>query len=235
MKRERKEIFKHTGIFPGVYQTDRLAKIKSFKLTNYQMGIVNREVPDDAVSFFKTLMKETRFDELFGSVRKRFARDDILFILQSLKLSSELQSFTFFMRWINDMVEVCKTFCDILGTDSICFWLGMERSCERYHVDAVDFRMLVTYAGTGTEWLPIGAADIDALDNFRSNDKIVKDRNAIQHVKQWDVSIFRGGPKGVVHRSPDAAMDDGNLSILMRLDLPSFLSVLEEADPENSD
>ena len=214
------------GKFAGVFMTDRLVRLKPFKHSKDSMGIVNREIPEGADEFFEKLMTETPFAEISGIVRKAYAREDILFIFEPLEISLELQSSSFFMKWVTDMAEVCKTFCDVLGTESISFWLGMERGCARYHVDNVPFRMLVTYAGKGTEWLPDEAADRTAFYNLEPNDKIVKDKSAIQFLNEWDVSVFRGGREGVVHRTPDAAVDGS--SILMRLDHPSFLKLIEE-------
>ena len=81
--------------------------------------------------------------------------------------------------------------------------------------------MLVTYAGKGTEWLPDEAADREAFLSGEPNEKIIKDPSALQFINQWDVAVFRGGPEGVLHRTPDAALNGS--SILMKLDHPSFL------------
>lgn len=233
-KRPRMDYCRREDKFSGVLMTDRLVKVKSFKRSKYHMGVVNRMIPEDAQDFFQKMMVKHPFAELFGEVRKMFCREDLLFLLDPLKLSTELQSAPFFIKWINDMAKVCETFCDVLNTDSVCFWLGMERGCHRFHVDMVDFRLLVTYAGKGTEWVPIGAADRSAIEKCEANDKIVKDKSLVQHANEWDIYIFRGGPDGVVHRSPYETLEEGQ-SILMRLDLPSFLDILENTDTDTSD
>ena len=46
--------------------------------------------------------------------------------------------------------------------------------------------------------------------------KIIKDGLAKKFVKKWDIAIFRGGEKGILHRTPDKALE--GQSILMRLD-----------------
>jgi len=78
----------------------------------------------------------------------------------------------------------------------------------------------VTYAGKGTEWLPDEAADRTAFANGAPNEEIIKDPTARQYMNAWDVAVFRGGANGLLHRTPDAALDDP--SIMMRLDHPSF-------------
>ena len=56
-------------------------------------------------------------------------------------------------------------------------------------------------------------------------EKIVKNKSALQFLKPWDIAVFRGGPDGLLHRTPDAALN--NPSILMRLDNLSFLEALK--------
>ena len=119
------------------------------------------------------------------------------------------------------MADVCKTFCELEKMEAVSFQLGTQRACRRYHIDNVPKRMLVTYAGKGTEWLPDEAADREAFLSGEPNEKIIKDPSALQFINQWDVAVFRGGPEGVLHRTPDAALNGP--SILMKLDHPSFL------------
>ena len=88
-------------------------------------------------------------------------------------------------------------------------------------------RLLVTYAGQGTEWLPDSAAYGLAYASGMSNEAILKDPSARQFMKPWDIAVFRGGPKGLLHRTPDVALNGP--SILMRLDHEGFLrAVLRE-------
>ena len=86
--------------------------------------------------------------------------------------------------------------------------------------DKVPIRMLVTYAGQGTEWLPDNFADKIAYKNGEPNEKIIKDISAKQFIGEWDIAVFKGGPEGLLHRTPDSALNKN--SILMRLDHPEF-------------
>ena len=49
-----------------------------------------------------------------------------------------------------------------------------------------------------------------------------RDKSSVTHINKWDISIFRGGEKGILHRTPDSALKETS-SILMRLDDSSFL------------
>lgn len=130
------------------------------------------------------------------------------------------------------MAQVSVSFCDILGSDAVGFCLSTERGCRRYHIDNVPMRLLVTYFGQGTEWLPDEAADRRAFAMGEPNAKIIKDASARQFMKSWDISVFRGGPKGLLHRTPDQALS--GRSILMRLDHQDFWDrILKQKNSDN--
>ena len=72
------------------------------------------------------------------------------------------------------MSNICKLFCNFKDEKSISFWLGTQQGCTRYHVDMVPFRLLVTYAGQGTELLPNHAANRKAFLEGKPNEEIVE-------------------------------------------------------------
>lgn len=201
----------------SIFRTKSPEELKGFTKRSEQLGIMERKVPAGAETFFDKLMSIPF--KIFGKVNKDSALKDIREILTD-ELSDEIKRDPFYESWLSDMAMICETFCDIEGSDSIGFWLGSNRGCRRYHIDNVPQRMLVTYAGKGTEWLPDEVADREAFASGEPNEKIVKDRSAIQFLNQWDMAVFRGGPNGLLHRTPDAALNGP--SILMRLDNPSF-------------
>ena len=206
-----------------VFRTEDVRKLSDFPKRQDKLAIASRTVPDGADVFFQKLM-QTSFSAI-GQVFKESANEDIAYILED-SISKKFQADPFYAFWVSDMAEVSRTFCDTLNSKGIGFCLGTIRSCQRYHIDNVPMRMLVTYAGQGTEWLPDEAADRKAFANGASNEEIVKDHSARQFMQPWDVSIFRGGPKGLLHRTPDSALN--HPSILMRLDHETFWeSILE--------
>jgi hypothetical protein len=218
-------MYGHTEVLRGqnvtklmsVFRTKSIEALKNFATHQDQLGIVERKIPAGADAFFQKLM-QTPFG-IAGKVRNHDAISDIKDILDD-QIPSIIQHDPFYERWIEDMAEAAKIFCDIQNSDSIGFWLGSQRGCRRYHIDNVPLRMLITYAGKGTEWLPDEAADRCAFANGEPNEKIIKNPAAIQFMKKWDVAVFRGGAKGLLHRTPDDALNSP--SILMRLDHPSF-------------
>lgn len=201
----------------SVFQTSDLQALSDFPKQQDQLAIVERKPLAGADVFFQKMMRTSL--RIIGQVSKKSSIEDIRYMLEE-DISEELQADPFYARWVLDMAEVCETFCDTLGSEAISFCLGTERGCRRYHIDNVPMRLLVTYAGQGTEWIPDEAADRRALANGAPNEEIIKDPSKRQFMNIWDIAIFRGGPKGLLHRTPDAALNGP--SILMRLDHASF-------------
>ncbi|NBC47181.1 MAG: DUF1826 domain-containing protein [Gammaproteobacteria bacterium] len=129
--------------------------------------------------------------------------------------------------WLADMAMLAELFTDLvrrtLGPRPITARVEtLDRvSCPRFHVDRTGLRLLCTYRGPGTEWLPDEEIDRSALANRQPNE-------AIQHGTQpralqpfW-VGLFKGecfpgnAGRGQVHRSPAVPPDD--LRVLFCLD-----------------
>ena len=202
---------------PNISRVNCLKDLMAFRDQYDKLAIVERRAPSEAECFFQELM-EFPFG-VAGKVRKESAEADIKDILNG-SIPLKLQNNPFYDEWVDDMAEVSKSFCDIQKKTAAGFWLGSERSCSRYHIDNVPLRALVTYAGKGTEYLPDEAADLRAYADGEPNEKIIKDRSFIRFINSWDVAVFKGGSKGLLHRTPDEALNGP--SILMRLDYPSF-------------
>ncbi|PYC45934.1 DUF1826 domain-containing protein [Pseudomonas soli] len=88
--------------------------------------------------------------------------------------------------------------------------------CPRMHVDHVPLRLLSTYAGAGSEWLPEGAIDRTRLqlapppvDNVR---RLVAGEVALLKGEKW----LDNEGAGLVHRSPQTPA--GERRLLLSLD-----------------
>jgi hypothetical protein len=85
--------------------------------------------------------------------------------------------------------------------------------CRRFHVDYVALRLLTTYVGPGTEWLPEGALDREALTPSDllpevANAAIARDPRRVRRARAGDVIVLKGeawpgnAGRGAAHRSP---------------------------------
>ena len=201
----------------NVFFADDFGSLKDFACRPNQLAIFERERPAEAGAFFARL-GSISFGTA-GEVSKRDALADIEFLLEE-SIPMDVQKDPFYKLWLEDMAQVCLLFCEVEQSDRIQMWLGSKRGCRRYHIDNVPRRLLVTYDGKGTEWLPDHAADRDAFSKGEPNEKIVRDYSARRFMSEWDISIFRGGASGLLHRTPDDALNGH--SILMRLDNEIF-------------
>ena len=211
------------------YKPLHIENLTSFNLEQSQLALVERDALSGSSAFFRKLMQ--RKFNVIGQVFRTSSVADIRFLLEE-DIPANLQSDPFFELWVADMANVCNVFCDMVEEDAIGFCLGTERGCRRYHIDNVPMRLLVTYAGQGTEWLPESASDREAFEGGMSNEFILKDPSARQFVGLWDIAVFRGGPKGVLHRTPDSALNGP--SILMRLDREDFWNNVLGQSQDNS-
>jgi Protein of unknown function (DUF1826) len=95
-----------------------------------------------------------------------------------------------------------------------------DDGCRRFHCDYIGLRLLTTYFGPGTEWLPDSAVVREALAPSEvppdeANDAIVRDRAGIRRASAGDVIVLKGegwpgnAGRGAVHRSPSVAAAGG--------------------------
>ena len=201
----------------GHLHINNIEAINDFPNQPDQLAIMSRSVPQKANLFFKKLLQFSF--NITGEVNKDNAIKDVQYLLSDT-IPEEIQNDFFYETWIKDMAHLCTLFCVIEKSSFISFYVSSHRGCRRYHIDNVPLRLLVTYAGQGTEWLPDEFADKTAYKNGEPNENIIKDISAKQFIGEWDIAVFKGGPEGLLHRTPDSALK--NNSILMRLDHPKF-------------
>ena len=145
--------------------------IEDFYKNESYLNILERRKPYDADRFFQNILSETF--QINASIAKKEAYNAIKYLLKK-QLPNKIQDNIFYYKWIKDMSEICILYSDIIKEDTITFSLKTSRGCKRYHIDNVPVRLLVTYYGKGTEWLPRNACDYAAYYNGENNDKIVK-------------------------------------------------------------
>lgn len=102
----------------------------------------------------------------------------------------------------------------------------VERSCPRFHVDAVALRLLVTYAGAGTEYADnlhvdrrlLGSAGADIAD---VDARIVANPKMVCRAHRGDAVLLKGSAwpnnsdRGAVHRSPVASSETPRLVLTL--------------------
>lgn len=99
--------------------------------------------------------------------------------------------------------------------------------CPRFHVDNIPCRLVTTYGGIGSEWLPEDNVDRSRLgrgaNGLPDNESgIFRNEQAIQQLHSQEVALLKGSgwegneDYGLVHRSPYLA--SGQTRLLLTLD-----------------
>ncbi|MEL7248517.1 MAG: DUF1826 domain-containing protein [Bacteroidota bacterium] len=124
---------------------------------------------------------------------------------------------------LEDVLQLMSLFGQVADISSFRLLLATVETnmCRRFHTDINSLRMLCTYAGPGTLWLPNEAVNQKAYRGGSGNEDIVLDENLIQQANPGDVVILKGAlypdANPIVHRSPSIE-NKGEKRLLLRID-----------------
>ncbi len=110
-----------------------------------------------------------------------------------------------------DVAALAAILADMLGEGRVHARLEalVDEGCPLFHADHVGLRLLCTYAGAGTEWVPDAGVRRAGLGSG-DNRLIVPARRHVRRLAPFTVGLFKGeafpghAGRGVVHRSPPA-------------------------------
>lgn len=133
-----------------------------------------------------------------------------------------------------------KAFCHHIAllVDMFCTLFELKRvglrlttldqaMCPKFHVDKVPCRLITTFSGAATQWLPhetvdrslLGAGSLGIVDELSG---LIKDPLHVQNLAAGDVALLKGESwfdnenGGLVHRSP--ALPIGEKRLILTLD-----------------
>lgn len=129
----------------------------------------------------------------------------------------------------DDIVQLVDMFCYLFDQKRVGLRLTvLDRAmCPRFHVDRVPCRLVTTYQGIATEWLPHHVADRSKLGvgNQGKPDEqsgLFHNLDDIQKLNPGDVALLKGTlwqgneNAGLIHRSP--RVETGEQRLLLTLD-----------------
>lgn len=126
---------------------------------------------------------------------------------------------------VEDMAMIAEAIAFLFDTQTVGIRLRLLNSamCPRFHCDNLPVRMVTTYCGPGSEWLPEFAINREGLGApHPDRPDIVTDAAAIQRLSPGDIALIKGSgwvgceERGLVHRSP--ALENGSKRLLMSID-----------------
>ena len=126
---------------------------------------------------------------------------------------------------VSDITRLVETFSEISDSELVNVKLEVlgDDGCQYWHQDSVPLRLVTTYRGPCTEFVPPQFGQMTLKQ--RQDDS--KHATSLFHS---DVALFQGqgetdekspllGRQGIVHRSP-RIMEDGILRLVLVLDIP---------------
>ncbi len=120
-----------------------------------------------------------------------------------------------------DIRFLTEILCDLLGAPMAGVRLEVldRPMCPRFHVDHVGIRLLCTYRGASTDYLPGKAANRACLGTAAGPDDmssgLILDPNAIKTVAPFSILLIKGAAwqgniaHGAIHRSPPVTPESG--------------------------
>lgn len=122
-----------------------------------------------------------------------------------------------------DIARLVAAFCRLSGANAVALRLDRvtDDACRLFHPDMVPVRLVCTYRGPATQWLPEEACDRSGIGKG-DNDLICRDWARVQSLRPFWVGVMKGehwpGHRGggLLHRSPP--LDSGDWRLFLALD-----------------
>lgn len=118
-----------------------------------------------------------------------------------------------FAGWMSDMALLAERYRALVNRATVRLRLEtiIDDDCALFHVDQHTVRLLCTYAGPGTHWLPDAVVDRDQLGlqgrSVTAANNAIGPSSSIQEIPAGTVALLRGEGepgregRGIVHRS----------------------------------
>ena len=196
--------------------TDNFRSLKNIELEDYNIIVCKRDIKplQKAVKTLIELGIQIRIEGSIQQILKQLTEEfktvntdckailnDIEVLLSQFKLVSKVDYFKLILSTVN------------------------SNMCSKFHTDNNTLRLLCTYAGPGTLWLPKTA--VKSVKNPNEVNWEDEFSNEIQQAQIGEVVLLKGMlyPNGnaVMHKSPSIE-EAGNKRLLLRIDTHDFLN-----------
>ena len=172
----------------------------------HNIAIWRRTLSNDLVVGVNELLQSKASLQISMSVAPQNALTAVHEALQVYPCASKLSE---------DIAELIKMFGCLFDLDCVGLRLAAldHAMCPRFHVDKVPCRLVTTYRGTATQWLPHHLVDRTKLGSGNNGlpddlSGIYQSADDIQQLNSGDVALIKGEcwegneGAGLVHRSP---------------------------------
>jgi hypothetical protein len=182
-------------------------------LEKVNLSVWQRQLPPHIAGFAQTLM--ALGEPLAESLT---IEPDANGGVETLALATAYRDIAGHAGFVADAAWLVRAFSSLVEARRIGLRLRIldKAMCPRFHVDHVPLRLITTYAGAGSEWLPE-----HAISRHRLGDPTVAPQG-IERLLAGEVALFKGERwegnegAGIIHRSPQAA--PGERRLILTLD-----------------
>ncbi|MEZ8305215.1 DUF1826 domain-containing protein [Vibrio splendidus] len=129
---------------------------------------------------------------------------------------------------LENMAELVDMFCCLFDLEEVGLRLAVlnKAMCPRFHFDQVPCRLVTTYHGVATQWLPNESVDRSKLGRGSngqpdSGSGLYAHESDIQQMASGDVALLKGERwsgnenRGLVHRSPVTSSNETRLLLTL--------------------
>jgi hypothetical protein len=129
---------------------------------------------------------------------------------------------------VQNIAELVDMFCCLFDLKDAGVRLATLNSamCPRFHVDRVPCRLVTTFYGTATQWLPNYVLDRSKLGHGSNGQPdhlsgLYQDESDVQQLSCGDVALLKGGAwigneeTALVHRSPMVSAQENRLLLTL--------------------
>jgi hypothetical protein len=198
---------------------NRIQILTNIYTDSINMAVWNRRVNGGIQAYVKWLKTQSKMSTLCMYVELEH---------MSRELAQHLPEHADKSAFLEDVVFITEMYCCLFGVSAVGLRLVMldRAMCPKFHVDRVTCRLITTYGGPGTEWLPDKFVDRSELGVKTIPDNefnLYDDVNSIQRLMEYDVALFKGEAwegnegRGIVHRSPP--INEADPRLLLTLDM----------------
>lgn len=211
---------------PRAVRSRHLADLASIYEPDINLCIIEREPELEIERFVHSLLAAAKPFE--GARTIRFEHFDGRDLLPAAYRETVAKG----DAWRRDVVGLTALFCDLFEVESVGLrWRLLDKPmCPRFHTDFVPVRMVCTYGGPGTEWLPEHAVDRRRLGAGAGgmpdeSSGLIRNTAAVNRMPPYAIALMKGERwegnegRGAVHRSPRLADGEDARRLLLTMDL----------------
>ncbi|UEM07833.1 DUF1826 domain-containing protein (plasmid) [Skermanella rosea] len=189
-----------------------MADLERIRCPGVTVAILERPLPSDLAGAMARPVHLRRFAGIRLETTARRARAELAGALAEAGLNgAPVRDAPVRDALVRDVARLADVFAGITGAATLRVRLEPVPGdgCKYFHADSVGIRLLCTYRGPGTWWLPDDAVERPALGSG-DNAAVVRDPARIQVLGAGHVALLKGDAwpgnrgRGAVHRSPPA-------------------------------